>query len=97
MESKGHRFFSWLMVVLSHQRSYFPLAGVVSQDFICPYIFVAQRIHGTAIFTHIYHKNQPFMYIGEYASPMDRLGTISWVSCQLGRMMNSATGEQPKA
>ena len=27
-----------------------------------------------SIFTYIYHKYQPFMYIGKYASPMDGMG-----------------------
>ena len=35
---------------------------------------ISYRIHGTGIFTYIYHKNQP--NVGEYASHMDP----SWVS-----------------
>ena len=32
------------------------------------------RIHGTGMFTYIYHKNQPFIY-GKYAvPPMDPMG-----------------------
>ena len=33
---------------------------------------MTHRIHGTGIFTHIYHKNQP--NVGKYTSPMDPMG-----------------------
>ena len=36
---------------------------------------MSHRIHGTGIFTYIYHKNQP--NVGEYASPMDPMGVSS--------------------
>ena len=32
-------------------------------------LFYTLRIHGTGIFTYIYHKNQP--KVGKYTSPMD--------------------------
>ena len=33
---------------------------------------LSHRIHGTGIYTYIYHKNQP--NVGKYTSPMDPMG-----------------------
>ena len=35
---------------------------------------LSYTIHGTGIFTYIYHKNQP--NVGKYTSPMDGMGMI---------------------
>ena len=35
-------------------------------------LFVSHRIHGTGIFTYIYHKHQ--LNVGKYTGPMDRMG-----------------------
>ena len=33
---------------------------------------ISHRIHGTGVFTYIYHRNQP--NVGQYTSPMDPIG-----------------------
>ena len=57
-------FSTWIGRFLrSLQRGFF--------DSCCSPI-VSHRIHGTDIFTYIYHKNQP--NVGKYTSPMDPMG-----------------------
>ena len=60
---------------------------------------ISHRIHGTGIFTYIYHNNQPNVgkytspmdpnnqaNVGKYTSPMDPMGIIVGVYSTFGNM-----------
>ena len=54
----------------------FPFGVSGGRDFVKSYLHDhrTHRIHGTGIFTYIYHKNRPSMSWYKYTSPMDPVG-----------------------
>ena len=63
----------------------YPLFSYMFISFYDVWMYHSQRIHGTGIFTYMYHKNQP--HVGKYTSPMDGMG-LYFVLCPLFQSSN---------